>query len=222
MFRRYRAEIEYFDRRLGELVEDLERRGLYDDLLIVLTSDHGEEFLDHDGWWHGLTLYDEQIGVPLLVKWPEGERGAPGRWKGQVRSIDIVPTLLSAVGAPVPPAMQGENLLGAPDQERVVYSEEDHEGNVLQAIRSDGFKLIRANRGNPRGLGELELFDVREDPGESRNVLDRRVKRAEKLLDELLALELRASASAAAEQVAEIGKEECERLRALGYVEDCP
>ena len=118
--------------------------------------------------------------------------------------------------------MQGENLLGAPDEERVVYAEEDHEGNELQAIRSGGLKLIRANRGNPRGLDELELFDVTDDPGEHRNVLDHRVKLAEKLLDELLALELRASASAAAEQMAEISKEECEQLRALGYVEDCP
>jgi hypothetical protein len=82
--------------------------------------------------------------------------------------------------------------------------------------------MIRANPGNPRGLDELELFDVTEDPGESRNVLDGQVKRAEKLLDELLAIEARASASAAPEQVAEIGTEECERLRALGYVEDCP
>jgi arylsulfatase A-like enzyme len=222
MLRRYRSEIEYFDLRFGELLEDLERRGLYDELLVVVTSDHGEEFLDHEGWWHGLTLYDEQIGVPLVAKWPASARPDGARRDGQVRSIDIAPTVLSFVGAPVPPAMQGESLLDGPTRERVVYAEEDHEGNVLQAIRREGLKLIRANPGNPRGLADLELYDVAADPRETRNVLEREHARAEGLLEEMVELGLAAQAHGATAQTADITPEECERLRALGYVGESP
>jgi arylsulfatase A-like enzyme len=222
MVRRYYGEIEYFDQRFGELVAELEKRKLYDGLLLVVTSDHGEEFLDHGGWWHGLTLYDEQIGVPLLAKWPRSRRGAPGHWKGQVRLIDIAPTLLGYAGAPIPPSFQGEDLLAGADRERTVYAEEDHEGNVLQAIRTREWKLIRANPGNHRGLAELELYAVATDPRESTNLAESQSARTQELLGELISLELAAQSKAVAGQTAEIGGEECERLRALGYVEECP
>ena len=73
----YDGEIAYLDEHLGRLFADLKRRGLYDKMLIVLTGDHGEEFHEHGGWWHGTTLYDEQIHVPLILKPPAG--GARGR-----------------------------------------------------------------------------------------------------------------------------------------------
>ena len=219
---RYRGEIAYLDHHLEELWQELERRGLDGNLLIVLTSDHGEEIQDHGGWWHGLTLYDELIHVPLVFRWPNGARASPARWPAQVRSIDIAPTLLSYVGAPVPPSMSGENVLLGPRRERVVYAEENHEGNVLQAIRTGGFKLIHANADNPRGLAELELYDVRADPDELVAVTEKEPERAQLLLGDLIALELSAHAKAAAGEVAEISDTDCERLKALGYVEECP
>jgi arylsulfatase A-like enzyme len=219
--RRYRGEIEYVDARLGELVADLERRGLWNDLLVVVTADHGEEFFEHGGWWHGLTLYDEQIAVPLLVKWPARRRGAPPRWDAQVRSIDIAPTLLARVGAPIPPAMQGDDLLGAGPRERVVYAEEDHEGNVLEALRTRDWKVMRANPGNPRGLAELELYRLEQDPGETRNLHAEQAARAEKLVADLERAAKLARAEAREEHVTTIDRRECERLKALGYVEDC-
>jgi arylsulfatase A-like enzyme len=221
--RRYRAEVRYLDEQLGMLMEELRSRGLDDNLLIVLTADHGEEFLDHGGWWHGLTLYDEQIHIPLVLRWPKGKARAPDRWPSQVRSIDVAPTLLSYVGAPVPPSMAGENVLARPNVERVVFAEEDHEGNVLQAVRTQGFKLIRANPDNPRGLEPLELYDVRSDPKERSTLAALKPHRAQTLLGDLISLELAAQASAqAASEVTEISDAECERLKALGYVEECP
>ena len=71
----YDGEITFWDEHFGKLVAELKRRGLYDDLTIVITADHGEEFMDHGGFWHGITLYDEQLHVPLLLKLPRGERG---------------------------------------------------------------------------------------------------------------------------------------------------
>jgi arylsulfatase A-like enzyme len=222
--RRYRGEIEHWDAQLGELLDELERRGLYRNALIAVTSDHGEEFQDHGGWWHGLTLYDEQIGVPLVVKWPRERRGAGPVWRGQVETIDLVPTLLGQIGAPIPPNLHGEDLLdpaGTGDGEREVFAEEDHEGNVLQAVREGGWKLIRANPGNPRGLGEIELYDLAADPAERENLAAREAVRARILLDDLEELAVYAASQAREQQDVEIGRAECERLKALGYVEDC-
>src|SRR5262249_44387642 len=70
----YESDIVYLDHHLGEILDDLRQRGLYDKTLVILTGDHGEEFHEHGGWWHGTTLYDEQIHVPLLMK-PAGSTG---------------------------------------------------------------------------------------------------------------------------------------------------
>jgi arylsulfatase A-like enzyme len=77
--------------------------------MIVLTADHGEEFHEHGGWWHGTTLYDEQTNVPLVIKPARG--GAAGRVEeALVGSIDIAPTVLRAAGLPIPPTVQGHWL----------------------------------------------------------------------------------------------------------------
>src|SRR6185436_5554437 len=130
--------------------------------LIILTGDHGEEFQDHGGWWHGTTLYDEQIHVPLLVK-PPGE-GTGGRVVDELAtSLDIAPTVLAAAGLPVPDTLQGHALPldgGQGPARESVFSEEDLEGNVLFSVRTPDWKLINANPGNPRGLAPEEVYHV--------------------------------------------------------------
>ena len=96
--RLYASNVEYMDEFLAKVFAQLEAEGLYDDALIVFTADHGEEFHEHGGWWHGTTLYDEQIHVPLIVKQP-GNRGAGTREASFARSVDIVPTILAAAMA---------------------------------------------------------------------------------------------------------------------------
>lgn len=224
MSRLYRGEVEYADESFGRLLEALRERDLYEDTAIVLVSDHGEEFHEHGGFWHGLTLYEEQIHVPLLVKWPEGERRAEPEKRGTpARLIDVAPTLLRSAGAEVPATMQGrdlaEELSERPEKDRMVFAEEDHEGNVLRAIRAPRWKWIEANEGNPRGLPPEELFDLERDPGETVNRLEERPE---------LATELRSHAEGHQEfarqnQVgdadeAELSAAEREQLEALGYV----
>ncbi|MCA9567659.1 MAG: sulfatase [Myxococcales bacterium] len=77
----YADEVRHLDRKLADLVAALKAQDLYDDLMIVVTADHGEEFGEHGGFWHGTTLFDEQIHVPLLVKLPRQRPGghAPAR-----------------------------------------------------------------------------------------------------------------------------------------------
>jgi len=173
MRRLYGEEIAYLDAQVGVLLEALREQGLYDDSLIAVVSDHGEEFQEHGGWWHGTTLYDEQIRVPFLLKWPRSESPAGSPEPAYARILDVAPTLIARTGAIVPAGMQGIDLLeklGARSEvERMVFAEEDHEGNVMRALRTENWKLIEAEPDGPRGLPELELFHVASDPGETRN-----------------------------------------------------
>jgi arylsulfatase A-like enzyme/uncharacterized membrane protein YbhN (UPF0104 family) len=174
----YKGEIAYLDGNFAKLIAKLEELGLYDDSVIVLVADHGEEFMDHGGFWHGLTLYEEQIHVPVLVKWRKDERLAPPEVTGiPARLIDVAPTLIARSGAQAPASMQGLDLAGdlrnRNESQRIVFSEENHEGNVLRAVRTERWKWIEANAGNPRGLPEHELFDVASDPTEKENVAER-------------------------------------------------
>jgi len=166
MIKLYDGEIAFWDQEFGKLVAELKRRKLYDDMTIVITSDHGEEFMDHGGFWHGTTLYDEQLHIPLIVKLPRNERGGEvvTHW---VESIDIMPTLLARNGVGVPAGVQGKDLMLGGDS---VFAEEDHEGNVLRALRmrrgASELKVIEANAQNPRGLQPFELYRMDQDPRE--------------------------------------------------------
>ena len=178
MVRLYDGEITYMDRYLGQLFAWLKQTGLYDETLIVFTADHGEEFYEHGGWWHGLTLYDEQIHVPLLVKLPGQATGEIDT--GLARTLDIAPTVLRIAGFDAPKAMQGVDLRN-PEQERpkFVYAEEDHQGNVLYAGRSMDWKYMAANGGNPRGLPPRSLFHLANDPAEMHNLSQAEPEKAE-------------------------------------------
>ncbi len=225
----YRGEIEYLDANVGTLLSKLRELGLFENALIALTSDHGEEFNEHGGFWHGLTLYEEQIHVPLLIKWPAGLANTPPAAATRLAGLlDVAPTLLRSAGVAVPAAMQGEVLLGsaaaAGTDERSVFAEENHEGNVLRAVRTPRWKWVEANPGNPRGLPERELFDLTRDPQEQRNLHTEAPKQAQRLATRAEA-EQRAAARSAVEphSKAALSRAECERLAALGYVraEDC-
>jgi arylsulfatase A-like enzyme len=217
----YEGEVAYLDAHLGVLFEDLRRRGLYDRTLIVLTADHGEEFHEHGGWWHGATLYDEQTNVPLIIKPARG--GAAGRVEeGLVGSIDIAPTVLAEVGLPIPPTVQGHRLPldgGAAPIRDAVFSEEDFEGNLLQALRSPAWKLMTANAGNPRGLPDVGLFDVVKDPGEQTNLAASSRPRVEELRAALGRKVLEARAHAGATTQTNVDDATRDRLKALGYME---
>jgi arylsulfatase A-like enzyme len=219
LVRLYDGEIEYLDQHLGALLDDLKARGLYEKTLIVLTADHGEEFQEHGGWWHGTTLYDEQIRVPLLVK-PHGGRGAGRAPTELVTSLDIVPTVLAAASLPAPQTLQGHALpLDGPAPARTsVFAEEDLEGNVLQAVRGHEWKLITANAGNPRGLPAEQLFQVAKDPGEKNDRLSAAPAEAEMMRAEMGRSILEARAHAGATQQGGDDAATQERLRALGYV----
>jgi arylsulfatase A-like enzyme len=224
----YKGEIAYLDREFGKLLARLRELGVYDDTVIALVSDHGEEFMEHGGWWHGTSLYEEQIYVPFLVKWAAGTR-VPTR-SGQpplARILDVAPTLIAQAGAEVPDAMQGIDLasrLGERTEvEKLVFSEEDHEGNVMHSLRTENWKLIEAQPDGPRGLPELELFDIGADPGETRNLEAETAWIVDELRAHAEAQLAVAQGNAIEGGQAELSEEEIRNLCALGYMtEGCP
>ena len=219
LIRLYDGEITFWDEHFGVLLEALKQRGVYDQTLIVVTSDHGEEFMDHGGYWHGATLYDEALHVPLFVKLP-GNRLGGSVLRHPVQSIDIMPSVLDAVGLSVPDAVQGQALWQPHES---VLAEESHEGNVLRALRfteqGRALKVIQANPENPRGLAPLELYEVEQDPHEQVNVAASAAERAEAALRALDEEQSDAARGRATQRSVDLLGDSTviERLRALGY-----
>lgn len=218
---RYRQEIEYLDYWIGRVMEKLKREGLYDNSIIVLTADHGEEFYEHSGWWHGTTLYEETTRIPLIFKKPhEADAGQVG--EELTRSIDITPTILSLSGIDVPKIMRGRNLFGPPPTEDYVpdvFSEADHEGNIVHMLRIGPWKYIQTNPDNPRHRPPEQLFNIDDDPHEQNNLVEANPDKAREL--QLLMQAKYQEILAAAEKGSEGAVDQAtqERLRALGYTQ---
>jgi len=102
----YDGEIRYMDEHLGALFRELERQGLWDDTLVVVTADHGELFGEGGRWGHGEYLSEAELHVPLIVKHPRGEV-PPGRRAEPIQTVDVLPLILARAGVPLPAGIQG-------------------------------------------------------------------------------------------------------------------
>jgi arylsulfatase A-like enzyme/cytochrome c-type biogenesis protein CcmH/NrfG len=211
----YDGEIAYADEIVGKLVRYLKSHQLYDRSTIVLLSDHGEGLGDHGEQEHGLLLYDEAIHVPLVIK-QEANTGAGRRVTDVVQHVDIVPTILDLVKAPLPGNLRGRSLKPLLDgaahlPEQAVYSEamyaRYHFGwSELTALTDGRFRYIKAPR--------EELYDLQRDPHERDNLADQRPPARQALrgaLDRLVA-------GQTLQAPTEISADARERLQALGYV----
>jgi len=159
----YDSEIAFTDRHVGVLLDRLRELGMYDDALIVLTSDHGEALDEHGTLGHGSTLYGEVVNVPLIVKYPRGYP-RPGSRTQPVALLDIVPTVLEVAG--IAPAVPLQGLvLGRAPRHRSVPSY-THRGGGLRSVCDVRFKLIQRPV-----TGEEELFNLARDPGERYDML---------------------------------------------------
>lgn len=132
----YKQEVEYFDRKLGKFLTWLKNEGHYDNTVIVLVSDHGEEFNEHGGFWHGTSLYDEVIHVPLIIKTVDPDwQGMRAPW--QVRTIDIAPTLTQLMGLEADSSWEGASLLTAEALNAAQANLKD-EDSPSQEVSTDG------------------------------------------------------------------------------------
>lgn len=166
---RYDGGTRYVDEQLSRLFDRLADQNLMDGTLIVITADHGEEFMEHGRLGHGRNLYDCLLKVPLIMKFP-GNWGSGTVIENQVRLVDIMPTILETVGIEIPGTISGHSLIklistGGNDSEMPEYAYSEHlRGDNLyrQSIRKNGFKFIRSfhpspshsSRNDGKGIGE--------------------------------------------------------------------
>jgi arylsulfatase A-like enzyme len=154
----YDAEIAALDRELGRLLRSLEARGLGEDLLVVFTADHGEEFQEHGGLGHGRSVFEEEVRVPLVIA-GGAEFADPRPRRRPVSLIDVAPTLAHLVGSPAREELEGVSLLAPEPGDRVRVAESIQFGGALHAARLGRYKWIRTATGEAG-------FDLETDPGE--------------------------------------------------------
>jgi arylsulfatase A-like enzyme len=216
---RYDAAVFAEDASIGQVVGHLKDLGLYDNTILVITSDHGEAFAEHDLLTHDVGfVYQELIGVPLLIKFPGQTQGR--RSDQLISQVDIMPMILGLTGVPVPPGIQGSGRL-IPDAERAVFafsvahsvsSQTDSRlRGTRRAILAGALKLITWTAGPP------ELYDLTSDPEEKHNIYQPDDQRAKDLSQRLDAWVASMPASKAAPF--QLDSATKERLRSLGYVQ---
>jgi arylsulfatase A-like enzyme len=210
----YRAEVAFTDREIGRLLSSLDELELAPSTIVVFTSDHGEEFLDHGDFEHGHTLYEELVHVPLVLRYPG--RLAPASVEGLVGHVDVAPTLCALAGLPPLEGQSGSNLLaqlGTEPRAETHFAEGNFWGPPLRSWREHSHKLIARER-------ELELYDLSRDPQERNNLLQQ---------EQALANDLRTNLRAVLKGMryrggdpAKPSPEELRRLWELGYADLLP
>ncbi|HJO22358.1 MAG TPA: sulfatase, partial [Myxococcota bacterium] len=210
----YDEELLYIDAQIGRLLDGLEERGLLDDTLIILVSDHGEEFFDHGSFEHGHSVYQELLRVPLVIWAP---RARARRVAAPVSIADVLPTILAATGAEPEPGLYGRSLWktvlgGDPPTERVFVAENTLRGGEQKALVRWPHKLVLDVT-----TGATQLFDLVDDPGETRDLSAENPAVRDQLLVKLHAT-VEAPAHGRPAQPTEFPPDTLERLRELGYL----
>jgi arylsulfatase A-like enzyme len=160
----YYATLSQIDRHVGRMVDCLKRKGIYDRTLIVYTSDHGDYLGYHHLLLKGNYMYDPLVKVPLIVKYPDGQR-AGQRSEALVSNVDLAPTLLRCTGCEVPSSMQGLDLTEREGERNVVVAEAG--GGAAYMARSRTGKLLLC-----REPAQSQFFDLERDPLEMHDRID--------------------------------------------------
>jgi arylsulfatase A-like enzyme/glycosyltransferase involved in cell wall biosynthesis len=219
----YDAEIRSADREIGRFLDELAARGLLEHTIVIVTSDHGEEFREHGAFEH-TQVYDECLHVPLIIRLPDGPRGvAPTE---PVELVDLMPTLLRELGVRVPPSAQGRAL----DLRQAAQAADDRE---LWAESNEPRPQVAWRRGSlkavlfPDGSEPARLYDLARDPEERAAILSPAV--SAELLDEVTdrfgAFRAQSSEHRAKFRLQPVERgrqrfhdDQLEELRALGYL----
>ena len=185
----YDAEIRHVDDGVAQILETLKRTGLEEDTLVVLTGDHGESMYQHDIFFDHHGLYDDIVHVPLMMRLP-GRISAGQIFEPMAQHLDIAPTLLEAAGAKNPPQMAGKShwkaITGQSKPEgwdRVVSCECTWQAKW--SLRTDTRKFILSREQDRHNSPPRELYDLVEDPLETRNLALENWREAESMEREL-------------------------------------
>lgn len=214
----YDGEINFIDAQIHNILNKLRELNLYDNSIIVLTSDHGEDLMENGSFGHGDALFDTSIKVPLIIKFDKSEF-SNRRVKDQVQSIDIMPTLLERLNQKAPKELQGNSLLSLihereKNKPKDGFSETHTPvaSKTKYSIRNEKWKLIVTQEENIR-----ELYDLEKDPWEQENLSTKGVIE-EKLLEEKLKKWLKKNKMISKSLLNQkINREVINKLKNLGY-----
>jgi arylsulfatase A-like enzyme len=224
---RYLENVDYADSLVGEVLGLLERHGGYDDALVILTSDHGESFMEHGRFLHSQTVHHELLHVPLVVKWPRSVTGFRKEVAAPVSLLDLVPTLVDALDLEgAPDGFQGRSLLplafeGDALGERSFYAVTRGANGPNQAampvvmLESGGWRVHHTPLRDA-----TELYDGTNDPLEENDLARERPLQALLLRQSLLiqAAWNRDLLRWEDTEGGDLDAEEIEQLEALGYL----
>ena len=224
----YDEEIRHTDAGIGRVLETLKELALDGDTIVVLTSDHGEEFMTHGWLGHTRTLYEELVRVPLIMRVPGGE---PGVVEELVSLTSLTPTLLELTGVDGDDGkgFQADSLApllssGTAEGTDLVFAEVDfvpiNPDNLVKtanknAVIGERFKIVRDGES-----GAVEVYDLVTDPTELHNLADERPELVQQLLPILENRIALARGDVLDVEATAISEELLEKLRALGYVGD--
>ena len=229
----YDGEIVYTDEEIGRLLDTLNARGAGENSLIILTADHGESLGEHRYYFeHGWYPYNASSWIPFVLRWP-GMPQPGSRISYPVGLVNLVPTIADIMGwsTPEDAAWHGTSLLpvlqGDTDRVDDYVIIEAGEGGLqrdefLRAIEDGRWKLVHVpNEEYQRGMQQMEyeLYEVRDDPMETVNIIGDHPDLAE-LMKQVLAERLSQTGNAAegSDQQPQYSEEEIENLRSLGYI----
>jgi arylsulfatase A-like enzyme len=213
----YDAEVAHLDEAVGEFLATIEQAGLLENTVVVVTSDHGEEFADHGHYNHGFSLYQEQLRVPLIIRYEPAF--APGAVvEHPVQGIDLAPTLVELAGLEVPAAWQGVPLtVEPPDRPRPVFVPflTRQDGSRCGVLRVGKLKYIDYPTGARPSDPNADhlLFDLSTDPSESEDRLGADAARWRAALAELWDVHAQVAEAETSVVSSELERE----LEALGY-----
>jgi arylsulfatase A-like enzyme len=221
MFELYMGELRYLDEQIGELMNDLKRRSLYDNSLIVIASDHGEAFGEHELYGHGKFEYREFVHVPLLIKFPRQEF-AGKIMCSQVRNIDILPTILDYLEIEGNDQIEGVSLLpfirgNEPAEDLEAFTEGFYIRWIKYALRKNGY-FIYLDRQNEEEV--VEIYDTARDWSE-KNDASREIDKDifQNLYDSIESyIGKRSDFNAGSYDEIMLEKEQVKRLQSLGYL----
>jgi arylsulfatase A-like enzyme/Flp pilus assembly protein TadD len=214
----YDGEIAFADEQVGRIIQFLKEKNLYRNTLIVLCADHGESLGEHGEKNHGFFIYNASLRVPLIFHFPDA-RQKPRVITGLANLADLMPTVLDLLGVAAPADVQGEDLLSLIEEKRKpeprnLYSESflarlHFNWSQLRGVETERYHFIEAPR--------PELYDLREDPGETKNIAARKPAVSDELRAALHRIVAQYSASQELAQKTGLDPALMERLKSLGY-----
>jgi arylsulfatase A-like enzyme len=222
---RYDGEILYNDQEIGRLLAGLKQLGILDNALVIVTSDHGEEFWEHNQGGHDKTLYEEVVHVPFIMSWP-GQIAPGSAYLEMVNLVDVMPTVLDFLGIKPSAGIQGFSFAkqitrdAPPNPQRKFFAQQINSQRSIEMVRHQRNKFIRHLHG-PRA-GQEEFYDLQRDPLERTNLIGIAGSQATAWRKELEAfnkLVRQPDLWFEKQQIKELDEEMIRALRALGYLQ---